>query len=108
MCLAFLLAVCIGHPSSFGDTPLLMLHECCKSKVGESHEGSSSSCGPLSSNCHTPLFVILFLLLLRLFDWQAERITLAIIALVPHERRKRQRRHIMLPGSFRSDLQPQS
>jgi len=29
----------------------------------------------------------------RLFDWQAERITLAIIALVLHEQRKRQRRH---------------
>jgi len=91
----FFLLFALVAPFPFGDTLLLMLHECCKSKVGESHEGSS--CPPeipatADSRClPAPL-------LLRLFDWQAERITLAIIALVPHEQRKRQRRHIMLPG----------
>lgn len=86
-------------------TPKLLLpHECCKSKVGESHEGSADcdcDCGSSSgsgSRVGTKR---------SLFDWQAERITLAIIALVLHEQRKQQRRHHVTsaPSSF-SPLPP--
>lgn len=67
---------------------LLLLHECCKSKVGESHEGSADCDCSSSSGSGSRIGTKR-----SLFDWQAERITLAIIALVLHEQRKQQRRH---------------